>query len=775
MENINFKEIINNNNIMIKKIFDLIKEKKWDALENLIKSNKNFDYNIKDPNNTYLLEYIIIFNKINILKILIKYEINIDIVTENQKSILFDVIKFSYIDILTILCEYNKKSIGNNILEIKDNEGNIAIFYAIKIHYIDCINILLNYHENFFISNNDLNNILHLSIIASNFEIFKIIFKKFPNFNNKNIFGENYIHLMIKYETHDILIYFLEILLKNKNYYEIINTTDNKKLSILHYIAINMDSKSITILFDKNILDIINFNIQDISGNTFYHYFINNIINYNNFNKDIINNIFYINNIFIKFKFNINLYNIDGNTPGHIYFENINFINKNKLDFLTDFILNNSDLNLQNFNGESIFYIIVKNNYWKQLFNKLIHKKLDIFILINKHNTIFDYINNDDFDKFVDLITTSYLNQLSEKNNSIKWIDYWDNRCKKNINFEQLNETELELIKEFNLNKDDDNICKQIINNKIKKSINSFLNNKNIYDVESYPINKKFIKVIKKYPEINISTISGTTLDILCGLIYLKNKFTDKLDSSIKLLENKNNIIRCNNTICEIQDFELIFKNQKLYVTNINSNYLNNIILNSIKNDIHYFIIPIGIELIIDKKNYSHSNYLFFDLINKEFERFEPHGMDPPVNFNYNAELFDNLIKDYFKNLKFKYFPPHEYLPKIGLQIQEINEVKNNYIGDPNGFCSIWCIWWAEMRISNPMISRQKLFKFINKEIINYNLHYRNLIRNYSGFIVNLRDSILKSANTNINEWINDIINPINLDKLNDVLKNYFN
>ena len=151
MENINFKEIINNNNIMIKKIFDLIKEKKWDALEIFIKSNKNFDYNIKDSNNTYLLEYIIIFNKINILKILIKYEINIDIVTENQKSILFDVIKFSYIDILTILCEYNKKSIGNNILEIKDNDGNIAIFYAIKIHNIDCINILLNYHENFFI------------------------------------------------------------------------------------------------------------------------------------------------------------------------------------------------------------------------------------------------------------------------------------------------------------------------------------------------------------------------------------------------------------------------------------------------------------------------------------------------------------------------------------------------------------------------------------------------------------------------------------------------
>ena len=96
-------------------------------------------------------------------------------------------------------------------------------------------------------------------------------------------------------------------------------------------------------------------------------------------------------NIFNKLKFNINLYNIDGDIPGHILFNNINDLIINKFNFITEDIIKLSDLNLQNFNGESIFFIIVKNNLWKKYYDLLIYKKLDIFILIDNNNTIFDY------------------------------------------------------------------------------------------------------------------------------------------------------------------------------------------------------------------------------------------------------------------------------------------------------------------------------------------------------------------------------------------------
>ena len=770
MENIDFKNIINKNNISIKNIFDFIKNKNWNDLYKFI-NNTNMDYNIKDINNTYLIEYIIINNKIDILKSLLKYKnIRIDIELDYNKSLLYNVIKFSFNDILSLLLKYNLNSIGNNILEIKDNNGDIPIFYAINFNNIDCLNIILNYQNNFFITNNNLNDALHLSILTDNPDIFKIILIKYNNLNYKNKNGENYLNSIIKYKKYSIIELFLQKFIKTNNYQNIINSTDNNNLSILHYININMDLFSLEIINKFNLLTFIDFNIQDISGNIFYHYFINNIINFDKLHKidsNIINNMFYI---FNKFKFNINLYNIDGDTPGHILFNNINDLIINKLNFITENIIKLSDLNLQNFNGESIFFIIVKNNLWKKYYDLLIYKKLDIFILIDNNNTIFDYINDDNYHQFINLITDSYLYQLTDKNNNIKWLDYWDNRCKKNINFQQLNDTEKELIKDINID-DNKNICKNIIFNKIKNSIKSFIGNKNIYDSYSYPISKKFIKIIKKYPNTSISTISGTSLDILSGLLYLKNKSNNLLNTSLQLLLNNKEIIKCTN-ICEIYGFYLIWKNNNFIIPNDD---LINIITNSIKNKYNYFIIPIGIEINIKNTNYYHSNYLLFDLINKEYERFEPHGYDHPISFDYNPKLLDKHIEDFFHEIKLNYFKPIDYLPKIGLQIKEINEIKNDFIGDPNGFCSTWCIWWADMRISNPNIDRKKLYSLIHREIINEKYSFRKLIRNYISYIVKIRDNLLFSANTNINEWINDIINPINIQKLNDIIKNEIN
>jgi hypothetical protein len=48
--------------------------------------------------------------------------------------------------------------------------------------------------------------------------------------------------------------------------------------------------------------------------------------------------------------------------------------------------------------------------------------------------------------------------------------------------------------------------------------------------------------------------------------------------------------------------------------------------------------------------------------------------------------------------------------------MMEIKEKKNDYIGDPNGFCALWCIWWADIRISNPNIPREKLVKILMKD-----------------------------------------------------------
>ena len=70
-KNIDFKKIIDINNDIIIKIFENIKSQKWKDVEDIIKK-LDMDLNIKDSSNVYLLEYVIIFNQINLIDILLK-------------------------------------------------------------------------------------------------------------------------------------------------------------------------------------------------------------------------------------------------------------------------------------------------------------------------------------------------------------------------------------------------------------------------------------------------------------------------------------------------------------------------------------------------------------------------------------------------------------------------------------------------------------------------------------------------------------------------------
>ncbi len=795
------KELDNNNKTIIK-IFNLIKLQDWKNLEKLIKEN-NIDYNIKDTSGIYLLEYALLFNQKEIIRLLISKDTRIDITIDNDRSILYNVIKFSYLDILKLLLEKNTKNIGKSILDIKDRDEDIPLFYAIKFFNIEALKLIIQYTDNFFIKNKEGLNALHLSIQSQNLEIFKLIYEKNNQIKNRNNKGENSLHLIIKYKCYDMLQHILSTL--NKNIVlESLNMVEFKyNFSCLHYISINIDLNFIEMLNNEKLIKELNGNIQDNSGNIFYHYFLNNILDISKIDDEESRKLIKFNDYCKDIVFNFNLYNIDGNTPAHILVNNINYFEKNKLNIIINYVLTNSNLNIQNFSGESVFLLLVMKEKWKDFKNILINKKLDIFIFSNNNNTFFDYIKTSELDEFIDMITKSYLNQLT--NSDKHFYDYWDNRCKKNVTLEQLNETEIELLKSFtNVNKNmkdnkdnkdnntketkekDNNVCYTIIYNKIKNYIENFIKYKNRYDVNSYPITKKSIKLIDNYPNVNISTFTGSTLDVISGLFYLSEKFNNKtelLETSLKLLDMSRPIINCTfvdvqtkSKVCEISGFEILWKNQMLYIPSNKSNDLVRLI-NDInmrkKVGIRFLLIPIGIEQINESIIYSHANYLIFDFELMEVERFEPHGSDHPVGFDYNPKLLDKELENKINlvsNLSFKYFSPKTYLSKIGFQTKEISELKNDYIGDPNGFCALWCIWWADLRISNSSISREKLYKKLMTELINENYSFKKLIRDYSFYVNEIRDGLLTKANTNINEWINDTIPQHNVDLLNNLL-----
>jgi hypothetical protein len=171
---------------------------------------------------------------------------------------------------------------------------------------------------------------------------------------------------------------------------------------------------------------------------------------------------------------------------------------------------------------------------------------------------------------------------------------------------------------------------------------------------------------------------------------------------------------------------------------------------------IRFIIIPLGIEL----EEGSHANYLIFDKKTYELERFEPYGSSSPYKFNYNSKLLDSVLNFKFNeiDISIKYVSPDKYLPKIGFQYFDVYEAKTQKIGDPGGFCALWSIWYADMRLSYPDIDRVSLVNKLLKEIKRNNISFKDLIRNYSVNITNIRDTIFKKVGITINEWINDQI-----------------
>ena len=145
------------------------------------------------------------------------------------------------------------------------------------------------------------------------------------------------------------------------------------------------------------------------------------------------------------------------------------------------------------------------------------------------------------------------------------------------------------------------------------------------------------------------------------------------------------------------------------------------------------------------------------------------------MHLNYNPSLLDSLIESKFKlfDNDLKYIPPFNYLPNIGFQMLEILETeRTKKIGDANGFCGVWCIWWIYQRLLNKNINVYLLPNQLMRIIKLENLSFKSIIRNFSKKITNLRDIYLKKYNIDINDWIvsnydNDLLHKLEIDILN--------
>jgi ankyrin repeat protein len=745
MENTSTKDEFHTKTKHINTLFQFIKTNKEDQFLEYISSLSpdELDVNMKDENGNYLIFFAIMMNNRRILKKLIEYGSRLDILDSEGYSILYYPIKFNYLEIIDILLEFDKKTVGISLVNLKDLRGAVPIFYAIKYKNQYALQELLTNNADANYRNNENMNSLHLAVLKKDITMVRMLVKYIKNIDARTNGGSTALHYACNFQLVDIV----KILLEKGAKQDIIELEYD--FYPIFYAVVQNNVLITKILVEHNA----NPNHQDYVGNTIIHYAIMNnhieildyIIGYypiQGKNIDV-----YVEDINSKKDItgdhiDPNIVNIEGLTITHL----ILYYYKEDYDKYLSKIIPHSNLNYQDNTGNTILHIIAENNLWEKFDTLLDIKKLNIFIKNNKGKTVMEMVHIHKRENFLNTIIKSYYNYLKKYENG--WLLNWQNKCS-GKNLGDINESEcFKLIRE------------EIINEKI-----------------SVPTKKDKINITIVEDEIvYFSTFTGSLLDMISGFKYLVKKYPEAASLFHSNQENTPELEKYNQSL-GIQEnphqhlihFEIRWIYQRFFLPPGFETILSNIILGK---KYKYVIIPIGIIL----SNGSHSNGLFYDIEKKIIERFEPHGSDYPGQFNYNPELLDeilykqlsNIISGIYKeNIVIKYYKPKNYLPKIGFQTFENTEITiNKNIGDPNGFCALWTIWYLDYRLKYVDKKPQQIVKNLIQQIKINNYSFRTIIRNYSKKITDLRDAYLLKIHHNINDYLNNKLSIPELKKL---------
>lgn len=708
------------------RLFEYIKKSQWDKFESSL--NDKIDLDIKDEHSNYLIQYVILYNNVAILEKILKYNLSLDWLDNEGRSILYIPIKYGYIDIIRILLKADEEKIGISILNIKDSYSNFPLHYALFFKNLKIFKLLFT-KTNIFMFDKTKNSIIHLITKNRNIEFLKVVIQDDinTNVNLTNTNKETPLHIACIYDLNNFIEKFIDMQCD-------INIKEKTGgLTPLMICVLNNNSQGFDLIMNQKPI----LNLQDYEGNTpLHHAIIDN-------NYEIINKI-----VRSDISMNLNICNLEGNTPLHIVLSKIFYDQINPSNYPLVELFKSTNLNLQNNDGQTCWHFIVGTKLFskKEIAQIIITKKNNIFILDKKNKSPYDLImskcTKEEIELIIDMVVSSYWNILKVITTKPKiWSIDWEKIC---------------VLPNSNKDKCLAQIKKHILTSKV-----------------SIPLKRKNYCIDIPNPKNNGSTtFTGIILDIITSYIVLVKKY-DTLDTSITkdfiINQNVSSYYKKIGIVKELTGDYLNFELFWLFHKDIWPTSIDKSIERFVSSDKKIFAIPVGIDL----ENGSHANVIIIDKQLKLIERFEPNGADEPIGFAYNKNLLDFKIKTYFE----KYFPDYEYLepdkfiPPIGFQMLEmIENKKRKRIGDPGGFCVGWCLWYLEQRLKY-FIHPKKL---INKLIINIkanNISFKNLIRSYvNTFLSEFRDKILNELEIDINDIVNENISEEKSKKLEQVL-----
>lgn len=248
-----------------------------------------------------------------------------------------------------------------------------------------------------------------------------------------------------------------------------------------------------------------------------------------------------------------------------------------------------------------------------------------------------------------------------------------------------------------------------------------------------------FVAVSKQKEDV--TKFGGYVREKLLGMLYLIDKFPND---------------------CLVLPESIIKKGDKILRSSIPSSYFNFCIVWD--ENFSKFVVPsnyvISIQKCIDKAdrfvmipfiirfknigNTQHSNFLVYDKKTRSLERFDPVGYVPSARSRElgnhpesDFKLIFNGIMGY--EMVRHVYDPIDFCPIMAMQ--KIQKKENEQIAtDPEGFCVAWSLWYADMRLSNPDMSRKQVVELsLNKLRSDYK-SFTKFIRGYSNFVLSMTD-----------------------------------
>lgn len=143
-------------------------------------------------------------------------------------------------------------------------------------------------------------------------------------------------------------------------------------------------------------------------------------------------------------------------------------------------------------------------------------------------------------------------------------------------------------------------------------------------------------------------------------------------------------------------------------------------------------IVVIPLILYNEEDEYAHMNIIVYDKKRMDVQRFDPNGESDNI---YNVWLLDHKLK-------------FEFIDYIGSSVNYIEsdntcpiQVLQESQMSSEGYCSVWCFWYLELRLSYINEDPYKLEKIAYIEL-NKNDNLLNFIQSYGRYILSMKDLI---------------------------------